>query len=87
MGGDHAEGNLRPALVWAHKEKTAREAEERAKADRIAKQHLGIEPPKAKIQSRGFSKSPSKEARKSLRKEMLAMFPRGKTQLEKMAEE
>ena len=86
MGGSHRESNLRPALKAAHKEKTSQEAEVRAKADAVAKKHLGIEPPKAKIQSAGFAKSQAKESRKSARKEMFAMFPRGMTQLERMAQ-
>jgi 5-methylcytosine-specific restriction endonuclease McrA len=41
MGGEHRELNLAPALVQPHREKTAREAGERAKADRIRAKHLG----------------------------------------------
>lgn len=60
MGGRHAESNLRPALVDAHKEKTAAEATARAKADAVAKKHLGITEPKQKIQSKGFAPKPTK---------------------------
>lgn len=35
LGGQHREANLRPALVEAHKKKTAAEAKVRAKVNRI----------------------------------------------------
>ena len=60
VSGLHRESNLRPALVAAHKEKTAAEATARAKADAIAKKHLGIAAPTKKIQSAGFAPKPSK---------------------------
>lgn len=60
MGGEHRETNLRPALVDAHKVKTSAEATARAKADAVAKKHLGITEPKQKIQSAGFAPKPSK---------------------------
>lgn len=44
MGGEHRETNMAPALVMAHREKTSREAGERAKADRIRAKHLGTYP-------------------------------------------
>lgn len=57
MGGLHAEGNLAPALVDAHREKTRIEASERAKADRMRLKHLGQFPkPKRQLQGRGFDR-------------------------------
>lgn len=64
MGGRHAEDNLFPVLVDAHKLKTAAEATARAKADAAAKRHLGITTPGQKIQSRGFALS-NKEAKRA----------------------
>ncbi len=56
MGGEHRESNFAPALVDAHKEKTAAEAGNRAKADRIRRKANGTWPKsKAPIRSRGFS--------------------------------
>jgi 5-methylcytosine-specific restriction endonuclease McrA len=58
MGGEHREQNLAPALVKPHREKTAKEATERAKADRVRAKHLGIYPPsKRPLKSRGFEKT------------------------------
>lgn len=52
------ESNLAPALKEAHREKTASEATDRAKADRIHAKHFGYWPKsKTKIKSRGFQKS------------------------------
>lgn len=52
------ESNLAPALAAPHREKSNREATDRAKADRIHAKHHGYYPPsKAKIQSRGFQKA------------------------------
>lgn len=56
----HRESNLAPALVQPHREKSAREAGERAKCDRIRAKHLGIYPPsKTPLKSRGFAKTRS----------------------------
>jgi 5-methylcytosine-specific restriction endonuclease McrA len=56
MGGEHRESNFAPALVDAHKEKTAAEAGDRAKADRIRRKANGTWPKsKTPIRSRGFS--------------------------------
>lgn len=56
MGGEHRESNLAPALAIEHRAKTAEEAGDRAKADRIRRKHLGLWPKsKAKIPNRGFS--------------------------------
>lgn len=41
-GGQNRESNMAPALVDPHKEKTAVERDEGAKADRIRKKHLGL---------------------------------------------
>ena len=58
MGGRHAEDNLRPALIAPHKEKSAREAGQRAKADAVAKSALGIKSvARRPIQSPGFVKA------------------------------
>jgi len=56
-GGAHAESNLFPALRDKHREKTAADVAQRAKAYRTRKKHLGIAPaPTRKLQSRGFQK-------------------------------
>lgn len=58
LGGENREGNMAPALVDAHRRKTAAEMSAKAKADRIRAKHLGIWPEsKAKIKSRGFEKT------------------------------
>lgn len=46
LGGEHRESNLAPALVEPHKRKTAMEMAVKAKIDRVAKKHLGINKPK-----------------------------------------
>lgn len=52
------ESNLAPALKAPHREKTAREATDRAKADRCHAKHFGYFPKsKAKIRSRGFQRT------------------------------
>jgi 5-methylcytosine-specific restriction protein A len=48
MGGAHAEMNLAPALQAPHREKSAREAGERAKADRCHAKHFGYHEPKSR---------------------------------------
>ena len=58
MGGENRETNLAPALKAEHKQKTAEEAGDRAKADRIRRKHLGTWPQtKAPLRSRGFAKT------------------------------
>lgn len=58
LDGENRESNMAPALVDAHRRKTAAEMTAKAKADRIRAKHLGIYPAsKAKIQSRGFAKT------------------------------
>lgn len=42
MGGQHREGNMQPLCELHHREKTNREATSRAKADRIARRHIGV---------------------------------------------
>lgn len=60
-GGAHAEDNLWPVLREKHREKTAREATERAKVDRIRAKHLGVYPKsKTPLKSRGFEPSRKK---------------------------
>ena len=57
-GGQHREGNLAPALVDPHKDKTKADAGIRAKINRVRAQHLGIFPKsKRPLRSRGFSPS------------------------------
>lgn len=51
------ESNLAPALQAAHREKTAREATDRAKADRMHAKHHGYFPKtKFPLKSRGFTR-------------------------------
>lgn len=47
LGGENRESNLAPALVEPHKEKTADDRASMAKADRIARKHLGLWKPKS----------------------------------------
>lgn len=57
MHGEHRESNLHPVLRDKHREKTAAEAGQRAKADRVRAKHLGIHPkPQGnnRLQSRPF---------------------------------
>jgi 5-methylcytosine-specific restriction endonuclease McrA len=57
-GGEHREGNLAPALRDKHREKTAAENRDRAKAARIRARHIGTLPKtKRPIPSRPFPKS------------------------------
>jgi len=59
-GGIHRESNLAPALVNAHREKTAEERDEKAKVERTRKKHLGIYPKsRTPLKSRGFPKRAS----------------------------
>lgn len=56
-GGEHRETNLH--VVWrkAHREKSAQEVREGAKADRIKAKHLGVFPKSPRpLRSRGFQK-------------------------------
>lgn len=67
-GGEHRESNLAPALVDAHREKTAAEAGDRAKAKRLHAKHHGYWPEsKSKIRSRGFQ--PSRASHVQLRRD------------------
>jgi 5-methylcytosine-specific restriction protein A len=60
MGGEHRETNMAPALVQPHREKSAKEATARAKADRVRAKHLGTWPKsKTPLRSRGFEKTRS----------------------------
>ena len=61
LGGENRESNLAPALVAAHREKTAREISAKAKADRIRAKHLGIYPKsRTPLKSRNtFQKRPA----------------------------
>lgn len=47
-GGKDTDDNMRPALQEFHKEKTAKEATERAKGNRIQNKHGGFHRPKTK---------------------------------------
>jgi len=57
-GGENREANYAPALVDPHKDKSAREAAQRAKADRQGAGAAGLKqrPPGLRMQSRGFQK-------------------------------
>lgn len=62
LGGRHAESNIVLALREAHKAKSAREAGDRAKADRIKAKHLGQWPaPRQTLRSRPFPGGRNKE--------------------------
>lgn len=71
-GGLNRESNLAPALVDAHKAKTALDVDEKAKTTRIREKFLGIYPkPTRKIPRRGFetrrrSVSPRTQPQKDL---------------------
>jgi len=56
-GGEHRESNLAPALRDKHRLKTAADVAEKAMIYRKRAKHIGIKPPRQKIQSRGFQKS------------------------------
>ena len=58
--GENRESNLAPAWRPKHREKTAKENSQRKKADRIRRKHIGAEPVKRKLQSRGFQKPPKR---------------------------
>lgn len=45
LGGEHREGNMRPALRKYHKAKSATDRAAKAKSDRIQKKHFGIRKP------------------------------------------
>ena len=45
-GGAHRESNLAPALRSEHRKKTAADAKQKAKNDRVRKKHLGIKKPR-----------------------------------------
>lgn len=55
-GGSHDVSNLRPICLPCHKEKSAREHKNNAKAKRVAKKHTNPLPP-GTIKSRGFDKT------------------------------
>lgn len=56
-GGEHRESNLHVVWRTAHREKTAEENSEGARADRIRKKHLGLWPrSKTPLRSRGFQR-------------------------------
>jgi 5-methylcytosine-specific restriction enzyme A len=56
LGGEHRENNLAPALIEAHKRKTAMEMKVKAKIDRVAKKHLGIHKAKSGLSHPHFKK-------------------------------
>ncbi len=63
LGGRHAEDNLAPALVEAHRKKTAAEMKAKAKADRAAMDQSRARPaPKRPIRSAPFPKSGKRAA-------------------------
>ena len=75
VSGLHRKSNLFPALVAPHKEKSAREATERAKSDRIAMANLGIREP-SRMQSRPFQPSAKQARREERRKQAGAIVRR-----------
>jgi 5-methylcytosine-specific restriction protein A len=42
LGGPHAEGNMRVVCLWCHRSKSRMEQARKAKADVVAKRHVGI---------------------------------------------
>lgn len=57
-GGEHRESNLAPILRQKHREKTAEENSDAAKADRIRRKANGTWPKsKTPVRSRGFAKT------------------------------
>lgn len=58
LNGENRESNLAPALVDAHKDKTADDRARMAKADRIARKNAGLWPKsRARLPSRPFQKT------------------------------
>lgn len=58
LGGEHREANMAPALTVPHREKTAQENRDRAKADRLRRKKNGTWPKsKRPLRSRGFAPS------------------------------
>jgi 5-methylcytosine-specific restriction protein A len=71
MGGEHREGNLRPALQAPHKEKSSEEAARRADADRAARFDAGIKS-SSRLRGPSFHKAPpQRRASKPLNKPAL----------------
>ena len=70
QGGENREGNLAPALVKPHKEKTRQEVAQKAKEARVRQKHRGIRPAgKKKLQGRPFPKAEAQHsASRKLRK-------------------
>ena len=56
LGGEDDETNMAPAHRDCHAPKTREEAAQRAKNNRVAAKHLGIEKNGPRLQSRGFVK-------------------------------
>ena len=70
-GGSHREGNLRPVLRSAHREKTKADVAEKSRVNRKRAKHLGIKADKPRIASRGFTPAtPQQSARRPLAKAM-----------------
>jgi len=57
-GGENRESNLAPALVKAHRQKTAEDVAMKAKDARVRAKHIGAERPKKKIPYRRFDGTP-----------------------------
>jgi 5-methylcytosine-specific restriction protein A len=57
-GGENRESNMAPALVEAHKVKTAEDMEQKAKNDRVRKRHLGIKKPRTILGGKNFRGEP-----------------------------
>lgn len=71
-GGQHREGNFRPAIIAPHKLKSADERAEAAKIAAKTKAHYGIEPNRPKMQGPKFIPAPAqRKASKPLSKPSL----------------
>tara|TARA_R100001369_G_scaffold74512_1_gene103263 strand:- start:144 stop:422 length:279 start_codon:yes stop_codon:yes gene_type:complete len=57
-GGENRESNLAPALVAAHRVKTAADVAQKAKDRRVRAKHIGAAPKKRKIPYRRFNGDP-----------------------------
>lgn len=61
-GGEHRESNLAPALRNEHRKKTAEDVKAKAKGDRAAMRHFGIDGERrSTMQGPGFRKSPKQQ--------------------------
>lgn len=73
-GGENRETNLAPALRDKHREKTAADVAQKAKADRNLKRHMGVRGLKQAIRSPGFAKRDRSQRLRDLA-ELAALAP------------